>query len=212
MRDAARPPIDGWLLTASVADQVSLTADSFLLGSLVSVSAAGVYGAVYRLPNAATTVVGLVVGVMTARLASILRAEPERGPAELRRSLRVSLIGAAGLVLLAPVARWLVVPLLGDPYRSGQTAAALLFLALAAVCAGAPLHSSALAERDDRAYVVGLCGAAVVNVVANLVLIPRYELTGAASATLTSSLLLQGYLAWLTVRRHRRSDHAGLTS
>lgn len=186
----ARPTVEGWLLAGSLADQVSQTADSFLLGGIVSLQAAGVYGAVYRLPNAAATVVGLVTGVLTARLASVLRQDPSRGPAELRRALGVSLRVAGGLVLCAPVARALVVPLLGDPYRSGQTAAALLFLALAVVCAGAPLHASVLARGDDRRYVLALAGAAVVNVVANLVLIPRFELSGAALATLISSSVL----------------------
>ncbi len=185
---------------ASLADQITLTADSFLLGALVSVPAAGVYGAVYRLPNAATTILGLVTGVLIARMAAVLREDPDRGPVELRRALRVSAIGGIALVALAPVARALVVPVFGAEYQSGETAAAVLFLALAVVCAGAPLHAAALAARQDRAYVGGLAGAALVNVAANLVLIPPLELSGAAFATLTSSVLLFGYLV-VIVRR-----------
>lgn len=200
------PPVDGWLLTGALADQVSLTADSLLLGSLVSVKSAGIYGAVYRLPNAASTVLGLVVVVTTARLAANLSLSADGGRKDLRRSLIVSAAVAVGLACLAPLARALVVPVFGEQYRSGQTAAAVLFVALAVVCAGAPLHASALAARQDRAYALGLLGAAVVNLSVNLLLIPRFELSGAAVATLISTTSLLVYLSLLTRHRHLAAE------
>jgi len=205
-RAGRRPAVDGWLLAASLADQVSQTADSFLLGGLVGVRAAGVYGAVYRLPNAGTTVLGLLTGVLIARMAGILRDQPHRSRAELARSLRASVAAAVLVLLLAPVARALVVPLLGAQYSSGRDAAALLFVGLALVCAGAPLHASVLASHRDRAYVTGLVGAATLNVLANLLLIPPLHLTGAALATVLSSGALTAYLAVIVVRAGAGQD------
>ena len=53
--------IDGWYLATSLADQVCATSDTLMLLALRSASAAGVYAAIYRFPNAWLLVLGLVV-------------------------------------------------------------------------------------------------------------------------------------------------------
>ena len=86
-----------WLLVAALAGQLMLELDVVLLGPLAGTEAAGMYAAVYRLPNAVNTAVGLIL-VATLPAASRLLHRPE---AELhairRRALRVS--GSAGLIV-----------------------------------------------------------------------------------------------------------------
>ena len=50
-RPRRRSRTEGWLLAGSLADQVSLTADTLLLSWLRSARAAGIYAAAYRLPE-----------------------------------------------------------------------------------------------------------------------------------------------------------------
>ncbi len=184
----------GWVLAGSMADQVSLSADSFLLGAVTSVQAAGIYGAIYRLPNAIGTVVGLVAMTVTATLTKGFTINAAVRPELVRRLLRGSGAAAITIALAAPAAAVLVVPVYGEEFRSGRGAAAILVLAIAVVCFGAPLHSIALALHQDRAYSSRLILAAGVNLASNLVLIPTLGLIGAALATLISSTVLVGML------------------
>lgn len=204
---AERVRVNGWGLSAAIADQVSLSADSFLLALLLSTMAAGVYGAVYRLPNAASTVLGLVITVVTAGITEAVARDPMSRGALRRRSLRTSALAGMAVFALAPVAVLLVEPVFGAEFRAGRSAAGILTVALGLVCAGAPLHSLVLADHRDRDYAVGLMSAAALNVLLNLVLIPHWELTGAALATLGSVLFLQLHL-YRCARRIEREGAA----
>ncbi|MGQ0617090.1 MAG: lipopolysaccharide biosynthesis protein [Acidimicrobiia bacterium] len=185
-----RTPVDGWLLAAVLADQVTISTDTVLIAALRSTDEAGVYAAVYRIPNAWLTLIGLVVVGVVPATTRAMTDDPAAIGATVRRNLRVSLIAASVvLVTLVPTV-WAVPVLFGDSYRSGRTAVAVLLAATAVNAVAAALHPVYLALVRDRSLAAISSGAAALNVVANLAFVPHFGMVAAASATLAAQLLL----------------------
>jgi O-antigen/teichoic acid export membrane protein len=128
--------------------------------------------------------------------------------------MRLSLAGAVLILLLIP-ASWVVTPLLfGTAYESGRGPLAILMVATAVITLAAPLHPFTLSSGKDRQYALILVGGATSNVVANLVVIPLFGMTGAALTTLGAQVVVSMML-WGLVRGQRReravSDRFGPT-
>lgn len=192
--------INGWSLLAVLSNQVSSTADVFLLGVLRSASAAGIYAAVYRLPNAWIALLGMVLAGFLPLVTRALHEDRDRYRSLLHRSLRVSRAAAVLLLLLAIPAYFLVPVLFGSAYDDGQLPLLILMLSTVAVTLAAPLHAYVQAPGADRRYATILTTGAIVNIVVNLVLIPIAGLAGAATATLATQVFVS-LLLWETVRR-----------
>ncbi|MGI8983240.1 MAG: lipopolysaccharide biosynthesis protein [Acidimicrobiales bacterium] len=192
--------LDAWMLLAILSTQVISTLDTILLAGLRSSREAGIYAAIYRLPNGW---VALLIIVMYGLLPVVTRAlrEDPGSLRQLRRSLlRWSIAAGVGLLAVSPVAYFAVPRLFGASYRSGGVAVVLLLVATAVQTAAAPLHSLYLARGTDRGYAGFITGAAVVNVVVNLVLIPLFGMNGAAVATMVATTFLAAAL-WRAVAR-----------
>ncbi|MFN8039396.1 MAG: polysaccharide biosynthesis C-terminal domain-containing protein [Acidimicrobiales bacterium] len=200
-RPLATSPVDGWMLGAVVANQVLSSADTLLLGALVSSTAAGIYAAVYRIPNAwlaAVAILGSALLPLTTQAADDHQAYWHLG----RRSLRVSTAAAGLLLVVTPLLVALVPVVFGSSYEEGRAPMAILLLATVVATGAAPLHHLYLAVGRDRTYFGFLAWAAVVNLACNLVLIPLASMTGAAMATLVANVVLAGELG-VAVWRHR---------
>ena len=201
--DASAAPvrIDGWMLGSVLADQITISADTFLLALLRGSAAAGVYAAVYRIPNVWMTLVGLAMLGMVAptarRMTTASRAEVHDLQ---RRSLRLGLLAAATIVVSA-IPAYIVVPVIfGPTYREGRTSLLVLMAATALMAIGASLHPLYFALARDRDVFTLAVGGTLVNLAANAVAIPVWGMVGAATATLVA----QGFLLVLVVVRLRR--------
>jgi O-antigen/teichoic acid export membrane protein len=193
--------VNAWMLLAMVSNQVLSSADVFLVAALASLTDAGIYAAIYRLPNAW---LALLVMARSALLPLATQARHGGQAAFLhvrRLSLRWS--SAAGILLagLSPLALWAVPTLLGRSYEAGRMPAVVLLLATAVATAAAPLHHLFLAFDEDRTYALCLLITAIVNVLVNLALIPSLEMIGAAIATLAANVFLGASLYWAVHRR-----------
>jgi O-antigen/teichoic acid export membrane protein len=109
----------------------------------------------------------------------------------------VGLAAAVGGVVLA---RPLLEALYGAEYAPAASAFAVLLAALLLMAFSRPYRVLLVAERQQGLDLRILLVSAVVNVAGNIVLLPRYGLLGAASATLASEALLL-VLAHAAVRR-----------
>lgn len=168
---------------------------------------AGVYGVAYRL----STIAALpIIGVMHAtfpRFFAIGEAGGLRATTAFARKLAVPLaaygaLAGITLIVVAP----LIPVVVGDDFRPSVT----LLMLLAGLPLLRPLQSlpsDALTGANKQSTRTACWGAAAtVNVVLNLILIPRHGLTGALITTGISELLLLG-LVTLAVRRGlRRAD------
>ncbi|MEY2472241.1 MAG: hypothetical protein QOK28_1570 [Actinomycetota bacterium] len=193
--------VDGWILGSVLADQVTISADTFLLAALRSTSAAGIYAAVYRIPNAWMTLVGLtVLGMLaptTRRIRDATRAEVRTLH---RRSLRVG-VGAAAVIFASAIPGYFLVSIaFGHAYDRGRAPLVVLLAATGVMAYGASMHSLYVALAKDRDIFTWSLGGAVVNLAANAAFIPLWGMMGAAMATLLAQTFL---VAVLAVRLHR---------
>lgn len=174
---------NAWMLVAVLADQVSTSADTLFLAVLRSTAVAGVYAAVYRIPSAWVTALGLMVAGLVPLAA---RAQRER-PAHLidltARARRAAVVGAVVLLAIAPLSYVLVPFVFGHAYDAGRLPLLILLFATAITTLGAPLQPVFLATGRDRDIArIALTGAAV-SLCGYLALIPPMGATGAALAT-----------------------------
>ncbi len=194
-----RSAADPWFLVLLVADQVYASADVILISLLLSMSDAGIYAAVYRFPNAAVTILGLVVTSLVPGLSRAVSggAQVERLR---RRALQVGAVCAALVVAFIPIA-WILVPVVyGDAYAPGRPALAILLLATALPALTVGLQPLYFASGKDRSLALYATGVAFLSVGLDLAVIPRFELTGAATVTLLSQTLIAGFYLLATGR------------
>ncbi|HZN12916.1 MAG TPA: glycosyltransferase [Acidimicrobiales bacterium] len=198
--DANPASLNGWMLGAVLADQVTASTDTILLAAFHTAREAGIYAAMYRIPNAWITLVGLSVVGFVPLTARVLRDRPAAF-AELRaRALRTGFMAAAVIAATIPIA-WLLVPtVFGDGYTAGRTPLVILLVATAVNALAASLHPLYIALQRDRGLAAISMAAAGLNLSANLVMIPLFGMTGAAATTLGAQVLLL-ILFWVAIQR-----------
>jgi O-antigen/teichoic acid export membrane protein len=185
-----QPGVDGWLLTAVLADQVTASSDTAMLAVLRSTREAGIYAAVYRIPNAWVTVIGLTVLALIPAMTRTLAYDPFRLRELRRRALGAGLLAGTAIVLTIPLAYLLAPVLFGQQFGAGRAPLVLLLLATAVVAVAAPLQPMYVALRRDRALSVVTMATAGFNVTANTLVIPSFGMVGAATTTLMAQIVL----------------------
>ena len=199
-----RSKVDSWFLVLLMADQVYASADVILISLLLSAGDAGIYAAVYRFPNALITVLGLTVIGLVPGLTRVVASDSKRFAALRRQALRVGAVAAGVVVILIPLA-WIAVPVVfGTSYDPGRGPLVLLLLATAFPALTVGLQPLYFAARSERPLALFAVGVAILNVTANLLLIPRHGLMGAASVTLLSQALVAAFYVLGTRPRARR--------
>jgi O-antigen/teichoic acid export membrane protein len=96
------------------------------------------------------------------------------------------LLSAGGFVF----AEQLLLLVFGNSYLSGSDALRILSLNTGLVFVNMALANPLLAWKHDREYLSIVLGGALMNIILNAVLIPRYGISGAAWATLTAEGLV----------------------
>jgi O-antigen/teichoic acid export membrane protein len=119
--------------------------------------------------------------------------------------LKIMLWLACPLVLGGVVlARPIIFCLYGSEYLPAVTAFQLLIFSVLTVYTSTPFSSSLLAAQKYNQYFYSVLVGAIVNIVANLYLIPHYSLIGAAVATLISEILVWSLLYYYYSRHVAR--------
>ncbi len=196
-----RQMVDAWMLVAVVMAQVYTSVDTVLLAAFRSTREAGIYAAVYRIPLAWVTFVGLLVAAFIPIATSALQDDPAQLPSLRRRAVRAGLVGGGIVLASIPVLVPMVTGLLGRAFQSGRMPLALILVATAVATLSAPLGALYLGVGRDRDFALVLAAGAVLNVLANLVAIPRFGMNGAAATTVASESLVLVALAVLLSHR-----------
>ena len=178
------------------------SSDRILLGWLIGVGAAGKYAVGYDLAQQSIGTLLMIVNLAAYPL--VVHALEQDGVEAARGQLQkngaaifcLAFSAAAGVAVLAPLLGSL---LLGAEY--GDTAVELLpWVGIAAALSGLKSYYFDTAfhlGRSTLKLVWVSIGAALINVVLNLVWIPRYDVLGAAYATVLTYCLAVIGSAWL---------------
>jgi O-antigen/teichoic acid export membrane protein len=196
---AGRP--DHWLLVALLASQLTSTLDVVLLGGLVSTSDAGIYAAVYRFPNAFIALLGGMIGVLLPFATRTHQEDKDEHQRFVGQSMRVSALAAVVVLASIPVFYYVAPALLGPAYDAGRTPLVLLIVATAVITLTAPLHPILVSRGRDRRYAAIACSGTVINLGLNLLLIPPFQMVGAAVATLAAQVVVSVVLVYFVLIR-----------
>jgi O-antigen/teichoic acid export membrane protein len=186
---------DSWHFSANVAtERVTNDADKFLLASLGGASAAGIYGAAYRIVEIFSVPIAAVV--LSAN-AGAFRAGGIGGIGGVLRRLLI-VVGLYGVMAAAILhaGAGLVQILLGPGFAASSHVVAALSLLPLLYGIRSTLWLALAATGRHRLRTSAQCVVAVVNVVANIMLIPGLGWVGAVCATLGSEAILAGIFAW----------------
>ncbi len=205
-RSVARVAVDSWYLIAGLADQVLVSSDTVLIVVILSSVEAGIYTSVYRLPLAWLTLVGLCTAAAVPMAAAAVLGGRVSMPNAHRRADRTAIVGGVATLPVAVVGLALLVPIFGEEYADGRTALLILFLAAGVTTASAPYRVLYTAFASDRRVAVATAIAAAGNVLANLAVIGRFGMEGAATTTLLSQIGMFLFLVTWSGSA-RRSEH-----
>lgn len=174
--------------------------DRYVIQHMLGADALGVYSAAYNLCEYIDGVI--VASFSAAAMPMYLRLWEEEGRdqvmAFVRRFLHVFFLVALPVVAgLAAVGAELITFLASEKYRAGAVIIPWVMAGMAlggiTTVAGAGLYI----EKRTRTIMLMVLAAAVLNLILNVVLIPVFDILGAAMATLLSYVFLVGVSAVL---------------
>ncbi|CAN5334481.1 flippase [soil metagenome] len=155
--------------------------DTLLLGALRSTADAGIYNGATRYVKLGSFAITVVYLVISPRISALLAKNDSEGAASIYRTSTGWLMLASWpiyltLAVFAPV----LLRVFGGEFVAGQTALTILALAMLVSMAAGPAATILLMAGHSMVNTANTVVALLLNVGLNLVLIPRYGLTGAA--------------------------------
>ncbi len=183
--------------------------DIIIMGMIAPASEIAQYGVATRISQTLTMATGAVASVMAPHFVEYL-PELRNGRIQeigfllkntARTMLYICLIALAGFLLLAPKFLLLFGHLYTDAYSpliiliAGQTAAALF---------GPAIVAATLLD-ELKPAVTCLTAAIVINIILNILLVPRFGANGAGIATASAAALASG-LAWIWIKKRYQLD------
>ncbi len=176
--------------------------DQIIVYEQAGAAQAGLYGSVYRVLEQAHFVPVSVLTTLAPLIASLWPHDRERMLRIVGLAARLLAVGSFGALAFVIVGAKPVVRLIfGEEFVPGATALPVLGGAFVFICFGYLIGNLllvlGLAGRQVIVATVGL----VVNVVGNLLLVPRYGYMGAAWMTLVTEMAVVGVSGWFVIRR-----------
>lgn len=181
---------------AAVMISVYYTVDTLLLGYMRGVEEVGHYAVAYRIPLAVLTFAALWGSVLFPHFSALADRRDE-----VREQIGyfASLALVASLPMLAGtlvVGEQLIPGLFGDEFAEAGTPFIVLMFAAALVPFSINWGTSSVALGDERHQAYAVTLGAVLNLLANLVVIPEFGMTGAAATTVAAEVVVFAYLIW----------------
>lgn len=195
--DAAKP-----IAIMNVMGALIANIDTLIIGFFVDVDSAGIYRASAQLALFVSFGLAATNGVVAPLIAEFYSQKKRE---DLRRILNfsviiVSMVGVGGALFLG-VSGKMILGFFGDEYKSGYSALVILLLshAVNALC-GPTGYIMSMTGHQLEAVRIFVAGA-VISVASNLLLIPLYDILGAAIANLLASVFWNLYILYFLITR-----------
>ncbi len=194
------------LMLIAVMNSVIELSDTLLLGALRSASEVSVYYVAAKIAALSTTLLFIINGTIGPDISRRWARQDRAGAFAMVRKYSRFMLALALLILLAiGLLREYILAVFGPEYRE-QGVYPLLVLAFGYffVLAAGPLGIFMTMTGNHRRYLHNNIAACVINVVLNLILIPRYGVNGACFATAVA-LSMKNILLYTQFKQIERS-------
>jgi O-antigen/teichoic acid export membrane protein len=175
-------PIGAFYITLNVYNYVDVVMLSWLRGA----EEVGWYGAAYRIYEGSFLIPAIIGTIFMPRLSRLFAADPggfrRTAWQGIRWVVAASVVAGVAAILLAD---WLVTFTYGPDYARSVAALTILLTGLLFAFTIHFLHTALIAIDRQRLVLVVAAAGLAANIVANLLLIPRWGLLGAAVATVS---------------------------
>ena len=183
--------------------------DLVMLGFMRTKTETGWYTVAARLLTVALVLGSMLQAAFLPALAASFRS-PRQFPAAEVYIRSVLTVGAPICTFGAIFAGPILVLLFGEAYAGGRAALLILMIASGVGYLVVAFGGTLIAWNGERTYTAAVTAGALLNVVLNLLLIPRFGIVGAATATLTSQTVVAIWLAAAYAARARSIQAATL--
>jgi O-antigen/teichoic acid export membrane protein len=186
------------LWVGSLSRFLNFRTDQILMGFLASEAALGFYAVAV---NVSEVLLYLPSSAATALLPLIARTEPARRGEETLRAFRsVAFVTAAGVVVAALLGPVLLPAVFGDPFEESVGPFLWLLPGTLGFAASSVFSNALVGSSSPGLSSLGPIVSLVVGLCLDLVLIPRFDATGAAAAA-SAAFLAGGATALVTYHR-----------
>ena len=188
-----------WL--AEVFQVAVLWLDVILVGALASSREAGIYGAVSRLVTVGTLGLAALVLVLAPEMSSAFATgELQRVKRLYSSATTLLMAGSAPVLLVMATFAPLLARVFGGGFRSGATPLAILAIAMLVDVVAGPALLTLLMGGRSQLVLMDSGVAFAANISLNVLLIPRFGMTGAALAW-AASIVAINLLAVVQIRQ-----------
>jgi O-antigen/teichoic acid export membrane protein len=176
--------------------------DGLIVYGSAGASAAGLYNAVYRIVEQAGVVPLSLVITLTPIASRIIPSRPAEARGLLQLALDLLAMFSLGALAFAIVASHQIIQLLyGSEFSAAVPALPILMGAFTVICCGYAVGLFTLVLNLQREFARFAFVALVFNVIANLLLVPRYGFVAAAWTTLLTETLVVGLIGRVVFAR-----------
>jgi len=175
--------------------QVYYNLDTVMLGFMKGDRIVGLYNAAYRIIMVLIGIGSLLAETFFPLFSRFFRESPEKLETILDVSVKVYCtlafpLAVGGIILARP----LIVLIFGAGYEGSTAPFRILILTVAVIYVSFTFGFTNMACDRERRYMVGVGIGALVNILLNAVLIPSFDMRGAAVATLASEVVVLIYM------------------
>lgn len=182
-----------WLMSTSLSNVALLNADVIIMGSYVDNQSIAIYGVICQ----TAAVVTIAISAGNAIFGPVIVRQYQSGDfssarATFRLVQKYVLLWSLPLFLVLSVFPGFVLNLLvGEPVDSAFSICLTLLVAAQMVNAGTgPVATALYMKGEISFFAISMMSSVILNVIANLLLVPRYGVIGAAAATATTVILV----------------------
>ena len=197
-------------LTSEFLATLFMRMDVLLVAFMLTPTDVGIYSPAVGLVNAFFLVPAAIHVVMIPVLSNLFKDHPQQGWQTAKRSVVVlGVVGLGLFVLLIILSQWITL-LLGQAYAAIQPVLLIMspvvFLHSLTYGVATVLVAARLQARRSMVQLL----AVLVDLVANLLLLPRIGVQGAAISYLISEVVILSGYSWLVYLEYRRTHPRGL--
>ena len=175
--------------------------DSIMLSYMKGDEIVGYYSASYRLIDSLSSLIPIIIySVMFPVMSKYLNSLDDLKKVWIKAFNLSFIIGLITTIFVVVFAKYIILIIYGSSYLPSIVVLKILIWAFFIICISSITSGLLNAINKQRLVTFGASIGAIINVILNLILIPRYSMEGAALATVVTEVLMFMLYIYLTCK------------